>query len=576
MAFKSPAIERFFQARVKGAWIRIGQAALVSPLAWLVTHQMLALVWLVAVAVLGLTDAQLCRSVLAKPDSRLRMVAALVFAGLSSACFSSIACVLVMEPTQVGLAGACLVLCATNLNNALITRGTPLGTVVVLGPACLMALAMPLIAIGFGYDIDPPDLLALEVGALAYVMFTAGLASTFNREGKQLRDAVATAEAANGAKSEFLAVMSHEIRTPLNGVLGMVQAMERDKLSKTQRDRLQVIGQSGADLLAILNDILDLSKIEAGKLELEEAEFDISQPVRAVHASFCDQAARKGLGFSANIAPESLGIYRGDSARVRQILFNLVSNALKFTQAGAIQIDVGPWNDGVRFTVSDSGLGVAPDRIDRLFDKFVQADSSTTRRFGGTGLGLAICKDLCEAMGGVLWAESELGIGSRFHIELPLLRVADAVAMEGQAAPARSVAADRRLRILAAEDNAVNQLVLKTLLGQAGIEPVLASNGQEAVEAWEREDWDLILMDVQMPLMDGPTATRLIRQREAETGRRPTPIIALTANAMNHQTEGYRAAGMNGFVAKPIEVMQLFAAIDEAIEQQPYRQASAA
>ena len=503
------------------------------------------------------------------------MVLALTFAGLSSACFSAMACILVMSPTPVGLAGACLILCATNLNNALMARGTLRGTLALLGPACLMALAMPLIAIAFGYNIDLPDLAALEAGSLAYVMFTVGLASTLNREGKQLRDAVATAEAANGAKSEFLAVMSHEIRTPLNGVLGMVQAMERDKLSKAQRERLRVIGQSGADLLAILNDILDLSKIEAGKLELEDTRFDISQPVLAVHASFFDQAARKGLGFAANIAPETMGIYRGDSARVRQILFNLVSNALKFTQAGAIQIDVGPWGDGVRFTVSDTGLGVAPDRIERLFDKFVQADSSTTRRFGGTGLGLAICKDLCEAMGGVVWAESELGVGSRFHIELPLIRVAEAAAAEGDRGPARSIAADHHLRILAAEDNAVNQLVLKTLLGQAGIEPVLVANGQEALEAWEREDWDLILMDVQMPLMDGPSATRAIRRREAETGRRPTPIIALTANAMSHQTESYRAAGMNGFVAKPIEVMQLFAAIDEAIDQQPRRQASA-
>jgi signal transduction histidine kinase/CheY-like chemotaxis protein len=368
------------------------------------------------------------------------------------------------------------------------------------------------------------------------------------------------ADAANRAKSEFLATISHEIRTPLNGVLGMAQAMALNPLSKAQRKRLEVIGESSRILLAILNDVLDLSKIEAGRLDLEEAEFDLAALAFGAEAMFKPLADDKGLEFTVEVAADAAGTYRGDALRVRQILYNLISNAVKFSNAGSIRLEIGLADGAVRFSVTDTGIGMSPDQIERLFDKFVQADSSMTRRFGGTGLGLSICRELCTAMSGEIWAESEVGRGSRFTVQLPLARVgeADAAApVAGEAPPS----AERPLRILAAEDNDVNQLVLKTLLGQIGLEPVLVDNGQEAVAAWERGGWDLILMDVQMPVMDGTAAAREIRRREAETGRLETPIIAVTANAMDHQVEAYLAAGMNGFVAKPIQIAQLFDAI---------------
>jgi len=385
------------------------------------------------------------------------------------------------------------------------------------------------------------------------------------RAAKAQREVVEAAEAANRAKSEFLANVSHEIRTPLNGVLGMAQVMEGGRLSKPQRRALTVIRQSGDVLLALLNQILDLSKIEAGKLELEEKDFDIGHLAQELHAAFGDLAESKGLALSVAVSPQAAGIYRGDGFRIRQILSNLMANAVKFTQTGTVNVEISRTALGLKMIVEDTGVGVAPERIARLFENFVQADSSTTREFGGTGLGLGICRELCRAMGGQVSAESELGKGSRFVVELPLVRTGDVARQEPVAAGAAArLDDDAGLRILAAEDNPVNQLVLKTILAQIGLKAVIVENGEQAVAAWEREEWDVILMDVQMPVMDGPTAAREIRRREALAARPSTPIVALTANAMTHQVEGYIAAGMDGIVAKPIEISHLLEAIAEA------------
>jgi signal transduction histidine kinase len=385
---------------------------------------------------------------------------------------------------------------------------------------------------------------------------------------KVVEEARAAADAANRAKSEFLATMSHEIRTPLNGVLGMTQAMALDRLSKAQRERLQVIGHSGEMLLAIVNDVLDLSKIEAGKLELDLVDFDLEGLARGAQANFQPMADAKGLALSVAVAEGAAGTYRGDAVRVRQILYNLMSNAVKFTTAGSVTVRIARGEGGLECEVADTGIGIQADQIARLFDKFVQADSSTTRRYGGAGLGLAICRELCAAMGGKIDVDSEPGRGSCFTVLLPLARVRAREAALPERVE-REAVAERPVRILAAEDNEVNQLVLKTLLGQIGIEPVIVANGAEAVEAWELGDWDMILMDAQMPVMDGIAAARQIRRREAATGRRATPIVALTANAMGHQVEAYLAAGMNGVVAKPIQVAQLLNAIAAAVAPTP-------
>ena len=374
------------------------------------------------------------------------------------------------------------------------------------------------------------------------------------------------AEEANRAKSTFLATMSHEIRTPLNGVLGMAQALAVDDLSESQRERVAVIRESGEALLAILSDVLDLSKIEAGKLELEETEFDLGDIVRGVHTAFTALANKKGLSFNLDIDGATKGVYRGDPTRLRQILYNLISNALKFTESGEIRVSASRDGPKLRLVVADTGLGIPAERLSTLFSKFVQVDASTTRRFGGTGLGLAICRELAELMGGSIEAESELGQGSRFVVTLSLPRVGEAqprsIISSAHAEPATATFS---IRMLAAEDNSVNQLVLKTLLHQVGVEPTVVENGVLAVEAWEGGEWDVILMDIQMPQLDGIAATRAIREREAATGRRRTPIIALTANAMSHQIATYTAAGMDSHIAKPIDARRLFQVLEQTL-----------
>jgi CheY-like chemotaxis protein len=366
--------------------------------------------------------------------------------------------------------------------------------------------------------------------------------------------------------------MSHEIRTPLNGVLGMAQAMAADELSGRQRERLDVVTQSGQALLTILNDVLDLAKIEARKVELEIAAFDLETLVERSQETFRAVADSKGLIFETRIAPEVLGTWRGDTTRLRQVLSNLISNAVKFTDRGRVTVSVDATEGGLRMVVEDTGPGVTPEQLPRLFKKFVQADASTTRRYGGTGLGLSICGELALLMGGSITADHVTPHGLRFTFEAPVERI-DAVRRTAPVATTetadQTTTDGRALRVLAAEDHPVNRQVLTLLLSQAGIIPHIVENGAEAVEAWREGavdgPWDLILMDVQMPVMDGPTAARAIRAEEAATGRSPVPIVALTANVMTHQIEDYRDAGMDTFVAKPIQVEALLAGIEMAM-----------
>jgi len=385
------------------------------------------------------------------------------------------------------------------------------------------------------------------------------------RELVEARDA---ANAANVLKSQFLANMSHEIRTPLNGVLAMAEVMSMGDLTPVQRERLDVIRQSGGLLLAVLNDVLDLSKIEAGKLTLLVDDFDLEAAIAPTRESFAVVAERKGLAFRVEVAEEARGAWRGDADRIRQVVGNLLSNAVKFTLHGevAATFDIAPDSGALRLTVRDTGVGIAGEKQAALFEKFTQADNSATRRFGGTGLGLAICRELTQMMGGVISVESHEGRGSVFTVELPLER--GEVIVQPAAAPQVAEETDEgALRLLAAEDNPTNQQVLAAVMGSLGIEIDIVADGKQAFEAWRDGAYDLILMDIQMPVMDGIDSARAIRAAEIETGRARTPIVALTANALSHQVEEYLAAGMDGHVAKPIEIAKLYDAISRALSE---------
>jgi signal transduction histidine kinase len=381
------------------------------------------------------------------------------------------------------------------------------------------------------------------------------------RTQNDLAEALERAEAGSRAKSEFLATMSHEIRTPLNGVLGMAHALAAEPLTQAQRDKLEVIQKGGEALLSVLNNVLDLSKIEAGRVALEDGAVDVGRLARAVQGIFSAMAAEKDVELTVAVGAEAEGLWRGDAMRIQQILQNLVSNAVKFTERGRVGVEVLREDDALLLRVSDTGPGVPLEFQAQVFDRFTQADASTTRRFGGSGLGLSICRALAQLMGGDVALASVVGLGSTFTVRLPLERAAAEAGPEA-GAPAAVFAPLAGLRVLAAEDNEMNQLVLRTLLQPFGIVPQLVANGQEALCAWEAGGWTVILMDVQMPVMDGPTATRRIRAREAELGLSRTPIIALTANAMSHHAEEYLAAGMDEMVAKPLNVAELIRAIE--------------
>ncbi len=380
------------------------------------------------------------------------------------------------------------------------------------------------------------------------------------------------AQAANRAKSQFLATMSHELRTPLNGVLGMAQALAHEPITPGQRERVKIIRRSGETLLAVLNDLLDLSKVEAGELELETVEFDLDHLVRGVAAVYHPMADKKGFDFDCQVDPAASGRYLGDSARVRRILYGLCDNAVKFTDTGEVSLRVSRTADAIVFEVADTGIGIADDELAHLFEGFYQVDASATRRHGGMGVGLAICSRLTALMRGSIEAASTRGQGSAFTLSLPLERV-ETPALASEASAKEAPIAE--LRVLAAEDNVTNQMVLKMLLAPAGIVPTLVENGREALDAWESQTWDIVLMDIQMPEMGGVEATRLIRRREAETGRARTPILAVTANAMTHQVGEYDAAGMDGVVAKPFDIGKLFKTIDTVLAARAESQPSA-
>jgi len=382
----------------------------------------------------------------------------------------------------------------------------------------------------------------------------------------QLYVAKARAEEANAAKSLFLANMSHEIRTPLNGVLGMAELLESSLTDPEQQRMIGTIRKSGEALLRILNDLLDMSKVEAGKLELESVAFRPRDLVEQIEDLLSLRAQEKGLGFEVLMGSGTDKARLGDPHRVRQILHNLVSNAVKFTEEGEVAIKVtGREGQPLAIEVRDSGIGMTEEQMARLFEDFTQADNSTTRRFGGTGLGMAIVRRLVELMGGEITVDSRPGEGTVMRVTLPLEMTREVT--ETAAAPAATGQSIEGVRILAADDNATNRALLEDMMKRRGVELTLVSDGKQAVDAWAPGRFDLLLLDISMPVMDGVTALQGIREREAAAGCPETPAIAFTANAMAHQVTEYIMNGFDTHVSKPFRMEDLTRAIGSLVRR---------
>jgi signal transduction histidine kinase/CheY-like chemotaxis protein len=530
-----------------------------APSAW-------PLAWLAAVVASQLADWAVYRR-MANPPGRGRIVAWTVSTAISTAFYSSLGAYLWITAGETGRIFGILIAAGGLLHVTIHMHHVRALLIAAAAPHALIFFGLPIISALQGQ----PSLWAVVLGA---AMYSAHLVVAFRQADATTRTIQAErqrAEDASKAKSDFLATISHEIRTPMNAIVSAANLLSGSKLNRAQREQVEMLTDANDVLLSLLNDVLDLSKIEAGKMSIEPADADLPRMLEGLKRLWQPRAADKGLDLRLEIAADAPQIVRVDPLRLKQILFNLISNAVKFTDKGSVTVRLRVIGaDTLSFQVIDTGAGISADLMDRLFGAFEQGEAGI-RGQGGTGLGLAISRRLAGLMGGTLEAQSAPGRGSTFRLTLPLVAGEADVAQADEAAePAVAMLAG--LRVLAAEDHPVNRRVLELLLAPVGCALTFCEDGQKAVEMAALEAYDAILMDMQMPVMDGLEATRRIKA--AGGANAGVPVIALTANALEHHRAAWAEVGVDLFVAKPIDPRQLVAALATAADRSPARRAA--
>ena len=545
---------------------RIALAAFIGCTAWFVVPSIWPLIWFAAVLVTQALDWAVFTRFRREPDwepDRAYLVLCCATTVLSVAVYASISAFMWFKGGEVGRLFA-MVQCAGGLLHVSLHmhHARPL-LISAVAPHATFFFGLPVFS---AIATQNWHELLIAIGGLLYMSHlvvavrqsnstTGALQSARDAEQSARRKA----EVASAAKSDFLAVVSHEIRTPMNAVISAANLLRRTRLDGQQREHVSMLIDAGDVLMGLLNDVLDFSKIEAGKMELESADMIVRDRLSTVVRLWEPRALANGVRLKVRVAPDVPAAVRTDPLRVQQILFNLMSNAVKFTHDGEIRIAVS-WFDGrLVMAVADTGCGIPADRLGQIFNSFEQADVGTTRRYGGTGLGLSISRKLAELMGGSLSAESVDGEGSTFTLSLPMTAIEPAATAPVR--PLESLGSLTGRSILAADDHEVNRRILELLLEPHGCRLTLVENGAEALEAASGQRFDAILMDMQMPVMDGLEATRRIRAGEVNGD---TPVIALTANALDVHRAAWDAAGVHAFLTKPIDPVMLATTLAQA------------